>query len=165
MDEIGERFTDTKCLLLLRDPIARLWSQISMNNRRGKVPAQALEEPQALIDYVSRPVIRKRSFPTEVAARWSAAFPGERFGLFFFDDIVGRPQELRAEVLRFLGGDPEARSALAPSFNRKADMHKLAMPPFARAALIDYFADELRACAERFGGPAVQWSRTYGLAG
>ena len=33
-----------------------------------------------------------------------------------------------------------------------------------KAVLVEFFADEIRACAKRFGGHAVNWAEKYGIA-
>jgi hypothetical protein len=37
------------------------------------------------------------------------------------------------------------------------------MTPDIRARLIAVYRDELRSCAEEFGGPAREWPARYGL--
>ena len=84
-------------------------------------------------------------------------------GVFFFDDIAATPQKIRADVLRFLGADPDKESGDIPAdYNRKAKA-KLDMPPLARAVLVEHFRKELEDSPAIFGGPARNWPSLYGL--
>jgi hypothetical protein len=50
-----------------------------------------------------------------------------------------------------------------PDYNRKSVRKRLEVNSAIRAVLVEYFADELRACAEMFGGAARNWPAKYGL--
>ena len=69
---------------------------------------------------------------------------------------------LRADVLRFLGAGP-TRPRIEPGFDRKRNRARIVCPPELQRRLVDWFADELHACADTFGGPATQWPLRYGL--
>jgi hypothetical protein len=71
---------------------------------------------------------------------------------------------VRTEVLNFIGADPSKQSAnLPPDFNRKSTRSKVEFTDAARGALVDFFRDELRACADMFGGAAKKWAAQYGV--
>ena len=161
---IAAAFPALRVMLIIREPVSRIWSQIAMNDRRGKFSKDLLENPAGLIKYINKRSIVSKSFPTRIVDRWQKHFTGDRFRLFFFDDIVARPDAVRAEMLAYLGADAAFETPVAPDFNRKAELPKVAMTDSARAALVAYFGDELRACRDRFGGPAVEWAARYGVA-
>ena len=113
---------------------------------------------------VRKRFVVKRSFQTEIVARWRQFVPEGRFGFYLFDDLVADPDGLRARVLGFLGADPEKPSGTAPAgFNRKSDPAKMPLSPDLRDRLSRHLADELRASARQFGGAAVDWPAKYGL--
>src|SRR6202012_491758 len=100
--------------------------------------------------------IRRVSFPAGVAERWEKQAPNVRFQHFFFDDIADRPTEARRAILEFIGADPEKSSGeLSAGHNKKSNAAKLTLTDELKALMIEFFADEIRACAKRFGGHAV----------
>ena len=85
------------------------------------------------------------------------------FRYVLFDDIAADAKHARGEILQFLGSDPDRESDLAPEYNRKANAAKLPLTAAIKAILLDYFIDEIRVCADVFGGRARTWAGRYGL--
>jgi hypothetical protein len=161
---IADALPAVKVVLIVRDPVERFWSALFMRVRRGYAASTDAADWEQLSGLLRRPGVRGRSFPSQIAQRWQAFVPQEQFGLFFFDDLVREPAELRARILRFLGADPDKPSgSYEPGFNRKARAARLPMSAEIRARLAEYFAEELHACAKAFGGPAAAWPAKYGL--
>lgn len=152
-----------KVMLLVRDPIARVWSQIAMYNRRGKFDLRLLEEPDGLLRFVNRPPVALRSFPTRIDEKWREALPETQFRVFFFDDIAARPEAVRRDMLEFLGASPDYESPLTADYNRKAGQSKIEMNETAREVLVAHFRDELLACRALYGETAAAWCQSYGL--
>lgn len=165
ISSIADTLPMTKILLLVRDPIGRAWSHVSLLHRKGKFDTRLLERPELFRAFLEDPdKIQKRSFPSRTATRWIAAAPQLSFRHFFFDDIAKHPDKIRAEILAYLGADPAKPSGDLPAgFNRKASAPKLSLTEPIRTQLVDFFQDELRACRELFGGVAHEWARQYGL--
>jgi len=164
-DEIAAfaaRFPAARVIYLARDPIERVWSHLLMTARRGKTMDRVGFE--RAVKFAARPMVRLRCTNTEVILRWRRHMPAGRVGVFLFDDIRDRPAEVRRDILRFLGADPEQASGPLPAgFNRKSKDRKLPLPDDVRAALAAAFAEELRASAAMLGGAAASWPAKYGL--
>ncbi|HEY1960891.1 MAG TPA: sulfotransferase [Rhizomicrobium sp.] len=162
--ELCEKLPHLRIVLLLREPLDRAWSHLSMWSRVNKFNPEILEKPERFRSYLQRQQMTgERAFPTRLVEHWSKHIPEGRFRYFFFDDIAKRPEEARREIFTFIGGDPNISSGeLAAGYNRKADSKKLEMTPEIRTVLLDHFAGELRACAA-LGEPATGWARRYGL--
>lgn len=156
IDGLLAAFPSLKIVFLAREPVERLWSQYCMDIRTGKVEATA--DPTDVLAFAKRRYVENRSFPSQIVGRWRARYPASQFGLFFFDDLKNDAAELRRRILTFLGADPDFESPhVASDYNRKGKLAKIEMSPEIRAALIDYFANELQRCAEELGGPAIEW--------
>lgn len=162
--ELCRKLPHLRIVLLLREPLERTWSHLSMWARVKRFNPAILGSPQRFRAYLQRQgMTGQRSFPTKLVAHWSKHIPKAQFRYFFFDDIAKRPDHARHEILTFIGGDPQIPSGELPaSFNRKADTEKLEMTPPIKDALLEHYAEELRACAT-LGGPAVAWASRYGL--
>jgi hypothetical protein len=164
IERVAARFPATRIVLLVRDPVARAWSRISMAWRSDLFDAALLDDAEGFKDYIVRTKKIGRLFATEVAQRWRKHAPAMALGIFLFDDVEQRPESARRDILAFLGADPGKPSHTRPAgHNRKADEKKLAMTPAARAVLAEHFAQELRASGSAFGGAAQEWAGKYGV--
>ena len=151
---------DIPVLMLVRDPVARVWSALNDGANKGKVAGAALREPDALRTQLARPAWAGASFPSASYWRWSRHFDVR---VFFFDDMLARPVALRDEIVAHLGGRTGLPMDVHADENVKAGRLRLDQSDEIRAALQQLFAAELRACAELFGGPALQWAAQYGV--
>jgi hypothetical protein len=158
---LARHFPDLKIIILVRDPVERLWSQYCMWLRKSKIPD--LRDADSVLAFAARPDVRARSFPSQILRRWQRFFPDGQIGVFFFDVLQSDPATLRAEILEFLGADPAKSSHVPADRNRKAHLLKIDCTPSLRDALARYFHNELLACAEVLGGPALGWPARYGL--
>ncbi|MBV9571524.1 MAG: sulfotransferase [Alphaproteobacteria bacterium] len=164
IQQVAERLPALRVFIILRDPVARAWSQISMAHRNEKFDPGLLEKPEDFRTYLeTSPAIKKVAYPAQIVDRWKRSAPKLAFRWFFFDDIVKDPAIVRNEIIGYLGADPDKSSGeISADHNRKASDKKLESTETARATLIEHFRTELRACAAMFGGPADAWAAQYG---
>jgi sulfotransferase family protein len=168
-DEVIQRIAsglpEAKIVLLVRDPVARAWSRINMSYRDGKFDERLVDDPDGFRRYLEgSDKIQRRSLPSRIVENWQRCAPQLRFRHFLFDDIVDEPEKARAEILTFLGADPAKKSGeLSAGYNRKASAKKLTLTADAKAVLVDHFRNELKFCAELFGGHARKWAANYGV--
>ena len=153
-------FPNLKVIFLARDPVERVWSHLSMEVRYHQIEPFDVTN----IDEVSRNVLR-RSYPSEVVARWKRYVHPDRFRIYFFDDLQKNPTELRCSVLDFLGADPDHRSnRVTAHCNSWGRMEKLLLTEDVRSHLAQFFKKELKTCAVRLGGAARNWPARYGFS-
>src|ERR1051326_4184052 len=80
IEELAERLPDTKLLLIARDPVARAWSRISMNNRGGKFDLSLLDDAKRFRSYLApSSYIQGKSFQTLIVERWRRHAPRMAF--------------------------------------------------------------------------------------
>lgn len=159
---VVSRFPKAKVVFIARDPVERVWSQLTMHMRKGDID-RGLQEAEAM-RIVDKRFVARRTYQTDIVARWRRYVPDPQFGLFLFDDLKADPADLRRRILAFLGADPDKPSGtLSAGFNRKQDPEKMPMPAGLKQALSRHLAVELRASARAFGGAAVEWPGRYGL--
>ena len=162
IQKIVARFAALKVIFIVRDPVERAWSQLSMYVRRGLIEPFNPDDLDRITEHLNRPEIQARSYPTHIVRRWRAHVSADLFQLYFFDDLKRDAAQLRRSIVTFLGGDPEKQSGtLPPDFNAKATKQKLSLTPAARAHLARFFEHELRACAAELDGPATDWPARY----
>jgi hypothetical protein len=162
---LAQRLPKLKIFIILRDPVARGWSQVSMAHRNEVFDVRLLDDPSQFRTWLETfPAIKKVAYPSRIVERWRRAAPNLEFKHFFFDLVATDPAEARRRILVFLDADPEKPSGvLSTSHNRKSSDEKLDLTDRIKAVLIGHFADELRACARMFGGPAEAWAAQYGV--
>jgi hypothetical protein len=162
---IASRFPDLRVIFLVRDPIARVWSQISMAQRNDHFDMALLDDLPAFKAFLETSEhIQRAAYPARVASRWAKSAPAIAFRHFFFDDIVANPAQVRREVLIYLGADPDKNSGeLDAEHNRKSSAEKLDLTNEVRAVLIEHFRDEILATARIFSGHAQTWAANYNL--
>lgn len=94
-------------VVLLREPVARAFSDYQMQRNRGRVP-DGFEKALA-----ARPEIFEKGRYALHLDAWFAAFPREDFCLLYFDDIAGAPEAALARLSTFLGVSPAVKNAYA----------------------------------------------------
>ena len=164
IERIAARFPELRVIFIARDPVERVWSQLSMRVRHKTIAPFDPNNVDAVRAQLLRTEVLLRSYPTHITGRWRRHIAAERFRVFFFDDLTADAAKLRAGIISFLGGDPEKPSgAIAPGQNSKAGKPKLSWSADVAAMLAGFFVEELRACAAELGGAAAQWPGKYGI--
>ena len=158
--EIHSRFPKMKVILLLRDPVERLWSQLCMQWRRNEISAEDLSDR----DWVRARVLTRsahieRMYPTKIWRRWGTSFEPQNMGFWFLEDIAGAPLDTVSSIVEFIGGSPV--SELKLGVNTKASDKKLKLSEYVRAELAQILDEELTACATLFGSHALSWREKY----
>jgi hypothetical protein len=159
---IVKRFPGTRVVFIARDPVERVWSHLTMHMRKGDIRPDASDSEMMRI--ARKRFVTRRTFQTEIVARWRQHVADSQFGFFLFDDLISDAEGLRARILLFLGADPDKRSGMAPAgYNRKNDPEKVPLSRELGYKLSRYLAEELEASAREFGGAAAGWPAKYGL--
>ncbi len=164
IEMIARHLPEVRIVFLVRDPVERAWSQLSMWIRHGRLERFDPTDAEAVIKNLSHPDVLARSFPSRIAAKWRRVVPADRFHLFFFDDLKSAPDEVRRELINRLGADPGKSSGDLPAgHNAKAGLEKLGLTDEVREQLAEFFKEELLASAAQLGGAARQWPGRYGF--
>lgn len=159
---VRRTFPNLKVIFLARDPVERVWSQISLAVRMGGIPDFDVNDPEAAIRCALHPLVIPRSYPSVIAARWRRHVPANQFRVYFFDDLQRDPAALRASIVTFLGADTAKGSEIArPGQNVASTLKKLPFSDRVRTRLAEFFAEELKACAAELGGAATAWPERY----
>ena len=159
--EIRTRFPHVRIILLLRDPVERLWSQLCMEWRNEKLATEKLNSWELLgSSILGHKNFVGRMYPTKVWNNWANSFDPEQMHYWFLEDISETPYETTASILDFLGASTRT-AATAPEINTKATNQKIPLPDDMRGHLARLLSSELEACAELFGGHAIAWRDKY----
>ncbi len=160
LDFVARVLPGVRAVYLLRDPVARAWSGVVMEcaTLPGIDPASI--DPARWREHARAPHVLGRSRHLEAIGRWERTVRPGHLHLAFYDDIARDPAGVLAEVHRFLGVEPDLDAP--PAIRERVNAGPgLAMPDEVRETLVAELADELRALADRFGGPAEDWRRRW----
>ncbi|TYO91290.1 sulfotransferase [Oceanicella actignis] len=94
---VAARFPDAKILLILRDPLARAWSNAM------REPGLDPRDEQAVIAHLRSPGCVARSDWPAIVARWRRHFPRSRMLLAAFEQIREDRRAFLARIGAFLG--------------------------------------------------------------
>jgi hypothetical protein len=148
-----------RILLMVRNPVDRVWSAIKMLYRwRGDEPAAA--EVEALIAQACEPTHRLRGDYARMVRLWGDAF-GEDFRVFRYERLAAEPAELLRDVGEFLGVRLETTELdLAKRSNYDPD--RKPMPAALRRALTDAYRAEIEELDTLLPGVAGDWLASTG---
>jgi hypothetical protein len=141
-----------RIIYLLRDPIARAWSDVAMfqSPKFGQPGLQHLDAEAALRFLVSARRIRHSSYLGNLE-RWEKFFPQEQIFVGFHDEVREAPRRLLTSIYRFLGVDDSSastRNIIARKVNRQRYQP---IPQAFERTLARMLMPEIQALDARFG--------------
>jgi hypothetical protein len=155
---IAHLFPDLKIILLMRDPVDRVLSQVRYHMDGRAEPSLHDAPDSALVAFATAPgQLRRGNYPAILDA-WLRHFPAAQVHSVFFEDISRRPSRVLDGVFHFLGIPADrhgARTAQAASRANAANRHDFS--PFVHRQVAMAHEPIVRECAARFGGLATDW--------
>lgn len=164
---VARRFPELKIVVLLRDPMDRIWSKAKMNLvKHGGHAAEALspEAVHAVFEGAHRGVPSYTAF----VDRWRGAFGRENVFVGYHDQLAEDPEALYTALCGFLGLDPDAlppgaRAKLRQRFNVGLE---IPMAAEHRRKLADLFRPAVEELAAQGEAPyAARWLERYAALG
>lgn len=157
IEYIHKLMPNAKLLLALRNPIERTWShamQYFVRNHKRKLESISDEE---FIRFFDAPNQFKNGCYVDIVHRWKEIYPSNQMYLYFFEDIVKRPDNLLNEICTFLGIDYDVNY-----FKKTANVpenysgHR-EIPENLYHYLAKKYDAEIRKSQQHFGGYTDQW--------
>ena len=146
---------DAKIIFMMRNPMARVWSQTAMSFDRGKNrPVDTATEEELLLHFGDEGA-RRRTDYLRTLATWGAFYREDQIFVGFLEDVHFFPEELLRAVYGFLGVAP---SFEPPGANSKVHARPTGSAPAGSMAhLARSYREDARLLEERFGGYASFW--------
>ncbi len=144
---------DCRIVLILREPIDRLWSGLRMHCRKNGIDWRALsmDELNAL---AAKPAHAVRSDYAYTLQNWSVF--GDRLGVFFYEDLCAAPQIFLANVLQFLNVDAAWQSPHLAKVSNAGYEHS-GVPDAFRAHWQQRYQPVIDAVRSRVGRVPANW--------
>jgi hypothetical protein len=150
---------DIKIIFIMRDPLDRLWSAVT--NHAFKEPFRGPLTIEEAVALGRTAAFTARSAYTDTIARLETIFPSSQLHFCFFDDLRERPKALVAQILSFLGVNPDEAENILLSFKINSSAGAGPMPvELQREMAKDYFP-MVRVLSQRFNGPPKIWLARY----
>lgn len=140
---------DSRAILILRDPIERLWSHVKFHAEitgdLDKLPHWGIDE---LRNFIAHFKLDEGSYYESAIQSLFAHFPPERRMVINFEDLRNRPEALFSEVLGFLDLEDRPLPQRGEEAPLIAASQPLPMPRGLAAHLAEDFERDLRAVAD-----------------
>lgn len=150
-DEFAARGVRTRVVMLLRDPVERIWSQVRMHlrqrNRFRPDQPHRLSEAEIVLDRYQRETIRLRTRYELTLARLDEVFESSEVHVDLYERLF--TSESTDRICAFVGID-----AHAPDFEHRVNSsprEKADLPDEVVATVARYYADTYAAVAARPG--------------
>ena len=150
---------EVKILYLLRDPVERLWSEVTYHTQRGRIGIDLTDASSILAFLEDARVMWRLNDYVATIDLYREFFPSEQVLVGFYDSVVHEPAVLMQRVRDFLG--IESTPALSAGIERRVNASKQQEIP---TEVLEYMRERLdpmiEATAERVGGYATRWVRS-----
>ncbi len=147
-----------KLIFVMRDPVERVWSAVNNAAKKGAADASTVD---AALERARESGASARSAYADTIQRLEAIFPKSQIHYCFFEDLRDRPEALTAELLSFLGVEPNPAVPIRlPQAVNVAAGSKAPPLAFATEMARDYLPMVERLC-QRFQGPPQAWRARY----
>ena len=156
--EYARKVVGDKCkvFIILRDPVSRHWSSIKMLYRYNTIDITQ-EETSSIISDLKLPVMALKSDYSRMIETWRPYFTDEKFGIFFYDDLVTDNAAFLRQVCQFIGLEDSGWTA--PHLDRRSnkDKNQISMPTEIKSAVSRYYLPELEILSSMVGGHSRKW--------
>lgn len=145
-----------RVFLIVRDPIDRIWSHLRMHI--------SFNDPEfntnRIFDgsFSLAPYLMFTDYEMAIT-RWESVLPKKAFRVILYDDIVNQPTNVLADVLQFIGADPDTNGSEpnAPVFVGE----QIELPCKLREYLLETLQPQYRFLSKRFPQYVKSWTTQH----
>nr|WP_263841261.1 sulfotransferase domain-containing protein [Salinibacter sp.] len=155
-------FPHLKIILLVRHPVERMWSALRRHWTYSYLDdvAEIGKDESSMLDYADQRLADAFGDYRTIYENWSSVFDDEKILLLRFDQIKTEPDRTVAQVLEFLGVDPDLdwiRSYREEASIRNRSKVEVDMPPFVRYYLSRRYLGRTKAFNAMTDGLVQDW--------
>lgn len=162
MDERGVEYArkvvgdHCKIFIILRDPVSRFWSSIKMLYRYRNVDITQ-EDLSSILNELQLPYMMHKSDYCRIIDTWRQYFSDDKFGIFFYDDLVADNATFLRKIYRFI--ELNDCEWLPPNIDKKSniDREQIKMPAMIKGPVSRYYLTELDKLSHLIGGHSLTW--------
>lgn len=155
IERLSKTMPEVKVVLLVRNPIDRLWSHANKAMRDNK--SKVTTDIDLFKRFCRKSSVTSRSFPSQIYLRWKEFF-GDRISFFFFDTLRDNPRRFFDDVCSFIEVSPALLDLPdSGSINKEAKRRKRTAKDEFSSHMREIMEEEINRCAEIFRGDAIAW--------
>lgn len=120
---IKQALPDVQIVMILRNPIERLYSQFLMNVKLGKIAERDLlkeiqaDQAKAIKGWGVSHLYLEVGLYYEQVKRYTDLFPADKIKILFYDDYKQHPKAVMQDLFAFLGVDPQFEPDMSQRYN------------------------------------------------
>lgn len=153
---------DARLLFIMRNPVARAWSQALHHCRRTGRDAFRLRSPELIRIMEDAPHFEALSDYAATLETVARVFPAGQLMTMYYEDMHADREKTLREVCAFIGIGFDARATpeLGRRFNRSQDV---ALSDDMRTHLQERFREQARRVQKIVGRVPASWEKEFGL--
>lgn len=119
VNKIKDEIPEAKIIVVLRDPVDRLYSRFYHLVREGREPSPNFSDAlqKGNIWWKKNDLVQEGFYFTHLK-KWYDAFPKEQIKVMLYDDLRKNPQEFVSEIYSFIGVNPDFKPDLDVEYNQ-----------------------------------------------
>lgn len=147
----------TKIIFILRDPVARSWSNFKHARRLGLY--ENVDDDQ-ISKILTSQFVHDRSNYLQSISNYQRYFFEQQFRIFYFDDMKDDPQKFMKEIVSFIGGDVTSVDNL--NFTHKINVGMdIPLSIVHKNLLTNEYHNDMKVLADRYEGHCRKWYNKY----
>jgi hypothetical protein len=148
-----EKAFSPKVFVIMREPIARIWSQIRHEARLRPGNVSTVEK---MVSQIETEKYRIQADYSGIIAKLGKVFPQERIGLFFFEDMLADEEIFLTSVCQFIGVPFEKKLLIQRKASPKKDP-SYGMPDAVAKRAIELYGDQAEEIERLTGRIPSNW--------
>lgn len=104
--QLAQLLPHARLILILRDPVERIWSHAAMYFSRYGHRGLHNATPAEIAAFINRPHVRQRSDYATILNCWQRYFPARQWHIAYYADLAADPAAFLHAICRFLKIDP-----------------------------------------------------------
>ena len=157
---VAELFPDLKVILLMRDPVDRVLSQLRLHLDGLVAPILDKPDESAMLAFATAEAQLARGDYVRIVDTWLQHFPASHLHTTFYEDLCENPDRVVEEISRFLGVSSNKTRSSRVTSDPANVAGKYHFSSDLTARIADAHQPIVEACASRFGGRALVWGKT-----
>lgn len=154
---IAKSFPNLRIILLMRDPVERVISQIRLHLEGRFAPSFKSASDPAVLRFATAPSQLRRGDYPAILNLWRRYFPGNVLPIFH-EDLRADSALVVENTLRFLGAETCRVPDVGDTAERRPPSAVPELPPEFTRSIAERHRGIVRECAASLGGHAVRWA-------
>lgn len=149
---------DAKFVMLLRNPVERVWSAALMQFVKHRNEDMSQVSVEELMPFISKKEVLERGYYIGIIEKFQKFWPAENFYIGFYDQISSEPKKLFTEIITHLGAKPELGfddSSLTEVVHKRKQ--EVEIFPEIKEFLDEHYKEHIVEMKKKWGAAVSNW--------